>query len=80
VLAHVKESQQGAKAPTVSALTKALDVVPEQAEALLRVVAPHDEELRDRVRPFLGAIRLDLRSRPVVVVPGGLLVVETPSR
>ena len=80
VLAHVKESQAGAKAPTVSALTKALDAVPEQAEALLRVVAPHDEELRDRVRPFLGAIRLDLRSRPVVVVPGGLLVVETPSR
>jgi hypothetical protein len=80
VLAHVKESQPGAKAPTVSALTKALDAVPEQAEALLRVVAPHDEVLRDRVRPFLGAIRLDLRSRPVVVVPGGLLVVETPSR
>jgi hypothetical protein len=80
VLAHVKESQPGAKAPTVSALTKALDAVPEQAEALLRVVAPHDEVLRDRLRPFLGAIRLDLRSRPVVVVPGGLLVVETPSR
>ena len=80
VLAHVKESQPGAKAPTVSALSKAFDAVPEQAEALLRVVAPHDEELRDRVRPFLGAIRLDLRSRPVVVVPGGLLVVETPSR
>ena len=80
VLAHVKESQPGAKAPTVSALTKALDAAPEQAEALLRVVAPHDEVLRDRLRPFLGAIRLDLRSRPVVVVPGGLLVVETPSR
>jgi len=80
VLAHVKESQPGAKAPTVSALTKAFDAVPEQAEALLRVVAPHDEELRDRLRPLLGAIRLDLRSRPVVVVPGGLLVVETPSR
>ncbi len=80
LLADVKESQPGAKAPTVAALTKALGDAPAQAEALLRLVAPHDEELQARLRPFLGAIRLDLRERPVVVVPGGLLVVETPSR
>ena len=36
--------------------------------------------LRDRLRPVVGIIRRDLRDRPVVVQPGGLLVVETPSR
>ena len=37
--------------------------------------------LRDRLRPFLGIIRRDLRNRPVrVLEPGGVLVVETPSR
>ncbi|MGL5860578.1 MAG: Eco57I restriction-modification methylase domain-containing protein, partial [Phycicoccus sp.] len=80
LLADVKDGQPGAKPPTVSALTTALDAVPAQAESSLRLVAPHDAALRDRLRPFLGAIRLDLRGRPVVVAPGGLLVVETPSR
>ena len=39
-----------------------------------------DPELGDRVRPWLGLIRLDLRKRPFVVLPGGLMVKETPSR
>ncbi|MGH3984172.1 MAG: DNA methyltransferase [Pseudonocardiaceae bacterium] len=39
-----------------------------------------DADLRDRLRPFIGIIRRDLRNRPLVVVPGGVLVVETPSR
>ena len=38
------------------------------------------EQLRERLRPFLGAIRRDLRGRPTVFLPGGLVVVETPSR
>ncbi|MGL5863507.1 MAG: N-6 DNA methylase, partial [Phycicoccus sp.] len=80
LLADIKEEQPGAKPPSVSALTTALDAVPAQAESLLRLIAPHDAALRDRLRPFLGAVRLDLRERPVVVAPGGLLVVETPSR
>ncbi|MGH3785208.1 MAG: DNA methyltransferase, partial [Pseudonocardiaceae bacterium] len=32
------------------------------------------------MRPFIGIIRRDLRNRPLVVVPGGVLVIETPSR
>ena len=46
--------------------------------ALLGVT--RDEVLRKRLRPWVGVIRRDLRDRPVVVAPGGLLVAETPSR
>ena len=41
---------------------------------------PADPDLRERLRPFIGAIRRDLRDRPTVFQPGGLVVVETPSR
>ena len=43
-------------------------------------MVPGDEVLRERLRPFIGAIRRDLRERPTVFLPGGLVVVETPSR
>ena len=43
-------------------------------------MVPGDADLRERLRPFLGAIRRDLRDRPTVFLPGGLVVVETPSR
>ena len=39
-----------------------------------------DAELRDRLCPWLGLIRRDLRDRPFVVLDGGLVVKETPSR
>ena len=52
----------------------------EDADRALRAVAPTDPGLRDRLRPFIGIIRRDLRNRPTVMVPGGVLVVETPSR
>ena len=48
-------------------------------EGLLFAVT-RDEDLRESLRPWIGAIRTDLRGRPVVVQRGGLLVVETPSR
>lgn len=82
ILAWVKENQAAATAPSKAALSKAIrenDKV-EDAERALRAVAPTDAELRDRLRPFIGVIRRDLRNRPMVVVPGGVLVVETPSR
>jgi hypothetical protein len=82
VLTWVKENQPAASAPTTTAFAKALrggDQL-EDADRALRAVVPTDPELRERLRPFIGIIRRDLRNRPTVMIPGGVLVVETPSR
>lgn len=76
-----KADQPAATSPTPSALAKAIkaaDTV-EDADRALRAVTT-DADLRDRLRPFVGVIRRDLRDRPFVVHPGGVLVVETASR
>lgn len=81
ILAWVKEHQPAAKPPSKAALTKALrrgDIF-EDAERALRAVTAN-ADLRERLRPLIGVIRRDLRNRPLAVVPGGVLVVETPSR
>jgi hypothetical protein len=81
ILARIAATQPAAKPPSKAALAKAIrtnDEV-EDAERALRAVTT-DAELRDRLRPFVGIIRRDLRNRPLVVEPGGVLVVETPSR
>jgi methylase of polypeptide subunit release factors len=81
ILAWAKENQPASVLPSKTALTKAIrtnDEV-EDAERALRAVTA-DASLRDRLRPFVGIIRRDLRNRPLVVVPGGVLVIETPSR
>ena len=82
ILAWVKEDQPAATAPTKAALAKAIrdSAQVEDADRALRAVATTDPGLRDRLRPFIGIIRRDLRNRPTVMVPGGVLVVETPSR
>ncbi|MPZ83331.1 MAG: SAM-dependent DNA methyltransferase [Actinophytocola sp.] len=81
ILSWAKENQPAATPPSKAALTKAIrtsgDV--EDAERALRAVTT-DAALRDRLRPFIGIIRRDLRNRPLVVQPGGVIVVETPSR
>ena len=82
ILTWVKEDQPAATAPTKAALAKAIrdSAQVENADRALRTIAPTDPGLRDRLRPLIGIIRRDLRNRPTVMVPGGLLVVETPSR
>ena len=77
----VAGDQPAAKAQSAAAIAKGLgaEVDPSNVSALGQVVGG-DTELRDRIKPFLGIIRQDLRSHPYVVVPGGLLVKETPSR
>lgn len=81
VLAQLKARQSGAKPATKAALTKALreSGQVEDADRALRAVTG-DAALRERVRPLIGLVCRDLRERPVLVEPGGLLVVETPSR
>lgn len=81
ILAWIKQHQPAAKPPSKAALTKALKAgdTLDDTEIALRDVTD-DPELRDRLRPFIGVIRRDLRNRPLVVEPGGVLLVETPSR
>lgn len=81
ILAWVKDNQPSATPPTKSALAKALTAGDsmEDAERSLLAVS-RDEDARDRLRPWVGAIRRDLRGRPTVVLPDGLYVAETPSR
>ncbi|MFI5752805.1 Eco57I restriction-modification methylase domain-containing protein [Streptomyces sp. NPDC051644] len=81
ILAWVKQNQPAAKPSSKSALTKALKAgeTLDDIEIALRDVTD-DPELRERLRPFIGIIRRDLRGRPLVVEPGGVLLVETPSR
>ena len=77
----VDGDQPSAKTASAAALAKAVTsaVDPSVVSGLTQAVGD-DPDLRDRVRPWLGLIRLDLRKRPFVVLPGGLMVKETPSR
>ena len=75
----VKEDQPAATLPSKATLAKAIHAEPEDADRALRAVTS-DVVLRDRLRRFIGIIRRDLRARPTVMLPGGVLVVETPSR
>ncbi|MDI9940322.1 N-6 DNA methylase [Rhodococcus sp. IEGM 1351] len=81
VRAWVEEDQPSAKPPSAAAIAKAInaDVDPSVVSALTQAVGD-DHELRERVRPWLGLIRRDLRTHPFVVLAGGLVVKETPSR
>lgn len=76
-----KKHQPGSKPPTTRQLVKALVAGDQLAEgeALLHAVT-RDAELRERLRPYLGIIRRDLRGRLLVIEQGGLVVVETSSR
>jgi methylase of polypeptide subunit release factors len=81
ILAWVKESQPGASPPSVNALAKLLAAEPpEDADRQLRAVTGDDEALRERLRRWATITRRDLRGRPLVVLDGGLLVTESPSR
>ncbi|KUJ68707.1 type II restriction endonuclease subunit M [Streptomyces albus subsp. albus] len=81
IIAWIKQNQPAAKPPTKAALTKALQTrdTLDDADNALRDLTD-DADLRDRLHPFIGIIRRDLRNRPLVVEPGGVLLVETPSR
>lgn len=82
IIAWAKQEQPGARLPSPTALTKALAAgdTMEDAERALRLVAPDDSRVRDAVRPWVGAVRRDLRGRLVVLQPGDLTIVETAGR
>lgn len=81
IRAFIESDQPSAKPSSEAALAKAIDaaVDPSIVSSLTQAVGD-DAALRERVRPWLGLIRRDLRNRPFVVLDGALLVRETPSR
>ncbi|MDQ1215814.1 Eco57I restriction-modification methylase domain-containing protein [Microbacterium arborescens] len=81
IRAWIETDQPSAKPSSEAAIAKAIDaaVDPGIVSALTQAVGD-DLDLRERVKPWLGLVRLDLRNRPFVVLAGALLVKETPSR
>lgn len=81
VRAHIERDQPSAKPKSAAAIAKDIGVQTEPSviSALAQAVGD-DTDLRERVLPWLGIMRQDLRGRPFVVVNGGLMVKETPSR
>ncbi len=77
----VDQDQPSAKAKSESAIAKDMGAAaePNMISALTQAVGD-DTELRERIQPWLGLVRLDLRGRPMIVRAGGLMVTETPSR
>lgn len=66
---------------TSSALAGLLAKQPEGVEiARLRVACGHDDDTVERVLPFWGLIRPDLRGLPVVLLPGSHYVTQTSDR
>jgi len=81
IRAWVEHDQPGANPPSATAIAKTVNAEPDPSvvSALTQAVGG-DADLRERVLPWLGVVRLDLRGRPFVVRSGGLMVTETPSR
>jgi hypothetical protein len=68
-------------AKTATALAKLLDKEPDGIDlARLRVACGHDDDTLERVLPFWGLIRTDLRGLPIVLLPGSLYVTQTSTR
>ncbi len=81
ILAWVEGDQPAAKPQSAAAIAKAIGAKPDPSvvSALTQILG-HDRELRDRILPWLALVRQDLRGRPMVMLDGGLMVKETPSR
>lgn len=82
IIDWLKKNQAAAAPPTASALAKQL-ATSDTADPLMEVGLHSliaDEEVREQLRSWHGAIRSDLRGRPTVILPDGLVVYETPSR
>ena len=64
-----------------AALAKLLDQQPEGVDlARLRVACGHNDGVVDRVLPYWGIIRQDLRDLPIVLLPGSMFVTQTSTR
>jgi hypothetical protein len=78
------EKYKDSKIGSVAALTKKLapldGVEREEARKKLLAVTGGEYELSERLLPFFGLLREDLRGLPVVILPGALFVTESALR
>ncbi|MGA5464446.1 Eco57I restriction-modification methylase domain-containing protein [Mycobacterium sp. NPDC050041] len=81
IRAHIEDDQPSAKPHSVAAISKNFGAQPDPSvvSGLAQAVGD-DTAFREHVLPWLGIMRQDLRGRPFVVLTGGLMVKETPSR
>lgn len=83
IIDWAKEDQPSCKPQTPAALAKLLQTPLEgdgEAVRFINSITEDDPELRTRLTMWVGVMRRDLRGKPMVVRPGELLVIETPSR
>lgn len=81
LLAWTKKHQPAAKGLTKAKLSKLLELFRDTAESeRLAAVATSDPELQQRLAPWMGLVRNDLRGAPMVLEPGSVVVVETSAR
>ncbi|MGD1255352.1 DNA methyltransferase [Mycobacterium seoulense] len=81
IRAWVEKDQPSAQPQSAAAIAKGLGSAAEPtAISGLSQAVGGDRQLRERVMRWLGVMRMDLRGRPFVVLDGGLMVKETPSR
>ncbi|MFD6735596.1 Eco57I restriction-modification methylase domain-containing protein, partial [Micromonospora aurantiaca] len=82
--ALLAERHKDSKVGSVAALTKKLASLEgaerEEARKKLLAVTAGDYPLAERLLPFYGIIRKDLRRLPVVILPGALFVTESALR
>ena len=81
IRAYVENDQPSAKPQSAAAIAKDVgaQIEPSVISGLAQAVGD-EPALRERVLPWLGIMRQDLRGRPFVVLDGGLMVKETLSR
>lgn len=80
IVKWVKDNRPASTALEKGKIKQLLAAAPAlDADRLLRAVT-RDEGLRERLLPWTGIIRPDLRGRPTVFLPGGRYVTETSSR
>lgn len=78
--AKYKDSKIGTKGQLTKRLTPMDRAEQEEARKKLRGVLPREDELVERLLPFFGIIRLDLRGLPLVIRSGELYVTDSSLR
>jgi hypothetical protein len=78
--AKYKDSGIGSAKALERRLAPLSDTDTEEARKKLLAVTGGDYPLAERLLPFFGVIRLDLRGLPVVILPGALYVTESALR
>jgi hypothetical protein len=75
-----KDSKIGSPRVVEKLLAPMAGIDREEARKRLLAVTGNDWPLAERLLPFVGLLRTDLRGLPVVILPGALYITESPLR